>query len=405
MNAYFTTSLADICEFILDGTHGSPERSNSGIPVLSALNVVDGELSYETQRYTTAKEFETFRRRIDLRDGDLLLTIVGTIGRIAVVRNVKPAVFQRSVAILRSKSDLAHPSYLYYALQQKEAARQLLSMTNQSAQAGVYLGKLRTLSIPLPPLADQKRIAAILDKANAIRQKRQRAIRLADDFLRSVLLDMFGDPLTNPNRWAIVTVDDIKAPIKYSCVGGPFGSNLTRSDYVDSPGVPVIRGTNLSNETSTFLDNNFVYVSEEKADSLLQNIALPGDIVFTQRGTLGQIAQIPLESRYPRYVISQSQMKLTVDEKKADPIYLVRYFSTSCVVKQIEARTLATGVPHINLRILKDLQVLLPPIEKQRLFAKCALHNSHLLVHLQNALLEANQLFNSLTQRAFRGEL
>src|SRR5205807_2061488 len=96
-----------------------------------------------------------------------------------------------------------------------------------------------------------------------------------------------------PDGWRLGKLDDIKAPARYSFVGGPFGSNLTRGDYVSEPGVPVIRGTNLGGETCQFVDNNFVYVTEGKADSLLQNLAYPGDLVFTQRGTLGQIVELP----------------------------------------------------------------------------------------------------------------
>ena len=69
--------------------------------------------------------------------------------------------------------------------------------------------EVERIEIPLPPLAEQKRIAAILDKADAIRRKRQQAIQLADDFLRAVFLDMFGDPVTNPKGWEIAELGSI----------------------------------------------------------------------------------------------------------------------------------------------------------------------------------------------------
>ncbi len=102
--------------------------------------------------------------------------------------------------------------------------------------------------------------------------------------------------------WRTVKLDCVKASVPYAFVGGPFGSNLTTRDYVEE-GVPVIRGNNLPPETS-FYDAEFVFVSEKKADDLRANAAYPGDVVFTQRGTLGQVGIIPLDSRFPRYIIS-----------------------------------------------------------------------------------------------------
>lgn len=118
-------------------------------------------------------------------------------------------------------------------------------------------------------------------------------------------------------RWSHVKVEAIKANVRYSLVGGPFGSELTTRDYVEE-GVPVIRGTNLPDERS-FNDDNFVFVREEKADQLIANNACPGDVIFTQRGTLGQVGVIPIESRFPRYLISQSQMKLKVNRNRSFP--------------------------------------------------------------------------------------
>ncbi len=134
--------------------------------------------------------------------------------------------------------------------------------------------------------------------------------------------------------------------------GGPFGSNLVSNDYRPD-GVPVIRGVNLSTE-SKFSFKNFVFVSEAKADQLLPNNAHSGDLIFTQRGTLGQVGIIPKESGYERFVISQSQMKLTVDETKANASLLFLIFVHLNVVKSIQNRTITSGVPHINLETLKN---------------------------------------------------
>jgi type I restriction enzyme S subunit len=159
----------------------------------------------------------------------------------------------------------------------------------------------------------------------------------------------------------------LAAPGKGSIAGGPFGSDLVSADYV-SEGVPVIRGTNLPPDQRLSL-SGLVFVTEAKADSLHLNCAHPGDLVFTQRGTLGQVGLIPLDSPIPRYLISQSQMKMTVDQQKADPLYLYYYFRLPSTVRYIENHALQAGVPHINLGILRKLEVMAPPLGAQKKIA------------------------------------
>ena len=159
-------------------------------------------------------------------------------------------------------------------------------------------------------------------------------------------------------------IDEIKALGKYSCVGGPFGSSLTQAHYVDFKAVPVIRGANLTNDE--FQDAGFVYVSEEKGNELNKNMAFPGDIVFTQRGTLGQVALIPTNAKFSRYVVSQSQMKLTVNPDIADAYFIYSYFRSKNTKKHIESNAIVGGVPHINLGILKNIEIELPPLEVQK---------------------------------------
>lgn len=166
-----------------------------------------------------------------------------------------------------------------------------------------------------------------------------------------------------------VKLAELAADKRWAINGGPFGSKLVSKDYRDE-GVPVIRGTNLP-DSSWFSDDNLVFVSEEKADELLANNAHPGDVIFTQRGTLGQVGLIPLDSPFERYVISQSQMKMTVDRSVADPRWLYYYFRQESIVESIKARAVTSGVPHINLGTLKDFDIALPDLKTQEATADC----------------------------------
>lgn len=166
------------------------------------------------------------------------------------------------------------------------------------------------------------------------------------------------------SNWQNATVNEIASSDRNALVGGPFGSNLGSSDYVDN-GVPVIRGQNMGGR---WVSGDFAYVTPAKAASLGANLAQPGDIVFTQRGTLGQVCLVP-DVPFERYLVSQSQMKLTVNREIADPLHFYYVFRSVEQQDYIRQRTIQTGVPHTNLAILRETPVPLPPLNEQRAIA------------------------------------
>jgi len=193
---------------------------------------------------------------------------------------------------------------------------------------------LKRFEFPLPPLPEQRRIAHVL---NTI----QRAIAAQDDLIaaareakRSLMQRLFTygpgpEPAPTketeiglmPAHWEVVTLDDIKANCKGSIVSGPFGSNIGRRFFVDK-GVPVIRGNNLTKGEKLFVDEGFVFITEEKAEELKSCTALANDLIFTAAGTLGQVGLIPEDSCYLKYIISNKQLRARVDESKAIPLFL-----------------------------------------------------------------------------------
>ena len=165
-------------------------------------------------------------------------------------------------------------------------------------------------------------------------------------------------------EWRETTVDDIAASSRNALVGGPFGSNLVSRDYV-SEGVPVIRGQNMG---TRWVTGDFVFVTPKKAESLEANLARPGDIVLTQRGTLGQVSVVPSTS-FGRYLVSQSQMKVTVNRQIADPLFFYYVLSSSEQQDYVRRNAIQTGVPHTNLGILRSTPVPVPPLKEQRTVA------------------------------------
>lgn len=200
-----------------------------------------------------------------------------------------------------------------------------------------------------------------------------------------------------PSGWITCTVNDIKAPIRNAIVSGPFGSNLVRKDYMPI-GVPVIRGNNLGQSYGYFDSSEFAFVSEEKAHKLSANTAFPGDIVLTQRGTLGQVGIVPQNLRYKRFILSQSQMKVSCDPVKAYPLYIYYCFKSPEMLDYIKRHAITTGVPHTNLTILKQTPLILPPLPEQKAIA-------HILGTLDDKIelnREMNQTLEAMARAIFK---
>lgn len=166
-----------------------------------------------------------------------------------------------------------------------------------------------------------------------------------------------------PEGWEIKLIEELAAKQKYAIAMGPFGSNITKNNF-KKDGVPVIRGNNLSHYR--FSSAEFVYLTETKADELKASNAFPRDIVITHRGTLGQVGLIP-NGKFKRYVVSQSQMKLTCDENIANPEFVFYFLKSPQGQHLLLQNTSQTGVPAIAQpsSSLKKISVPLPSMVEQ----------------------------------------
>ncbi len=172
---------------------------------------------------------------------------------------------------------------------------------------------------------------------------------------------------------------------------GPFGSSISSKYFVES-GVPVIRGSNLSADVSTRLDDHgLVFVSDEKAAEFQRSIAVRGDLVFTCWGTINQVGLIDESSRFERYVVSNKQMKLSVDPAKADSLFIYYLFSGPAKQAEILGNGIGSSVPGFNLGQLRKHELLLPTLKEQKQIARAlgALDDRITLLRETNATLEA----------------
>lgn len=164
-------------------------------------------------------------------------------------------------------------------------------------------------------------------------------------------------------------LEELVFPGKGNLVSGPFGSNISSKFFVND-GVPVIRGNNLTKGNKKFIDDGYVYITNEKAYELRNCLANTDDILFTAAGTLGQIGIMPSNLKYEKYIISNKQIRLRCNTEIVNPTFLYYYLINPQMRVFIESQNKGSSIPLLTLGSLKWLPIDLPPLPAQQKIAK-----------------------------------
>jgi type I restriction enzyme S subunit len=389
-----------IGSFCKTGSGGTPSRKkeekyyNGSIPWVKSGELREGLIIDTEEKITEAAIKESSAKLIP--SGALLVAMYGaTIGRVATL-GIEAASNQAVCHIIPDDS-IADQRYMFYALRQQ--VPKWIDQGVGGAQPNISQTIIKDTKIPLPPLEEQKRIAAILDKADGVRRKRREAIRLTEELARSLFLDMFGDPVKK--GWKMITVGDIAAKEKGSMRTGPFGSNLLHSEFVNE-GIPVLGIDNA-------VKNKFVwakerYITPEKYEQLKNYTVYPEDVIITIMGTCGRCAIVPKNS--PIAINTKHLCCITTDKKLCLPEFLHSYFLFHPITKQYLAHnTKGAIMDGLNQTIIKGLPIPLVPIDLQKKYKNLSQKFNRLDDNFKDNQQQSENLFNSLLQRAFRGEL
>ena len=253
---------------------------------------------------------------------------------------------------------------------------------------------LKEITVPKPPLSEQKRIAAILDKADAICKKRQAAIKLADDFLRAVFLDMFGDPVTNPKRWPLGTIRALISEAKY---GTAQKASVGIGKY------PILRMNNIT--YSGEMDfTELKYIDLEKKEET-KYLTKKGDILFNRTNSKELVGKTAVLERDTPMAIAGYLIRVRTNERST-PHYISAYLNS----RHGKATLMGmckniVGMANINAQELQDIKILIPPVEMQKRYSELVWQVREKKTRQLEAANIGDTLFNSLIQRAFRGEL
>ena len=203
--------------------------------------------------------------------------------------------------------------------------------------------------------------------------------------------------------WKTVRVADVAARSSNSLATGPFGSSIGAKFFRNS-GVPVIRGGNLSTDTSVRIDEeDLVFLTPEKARSFSRSTVRRDDLIFTSWGTINQVGLIDESASFEEYIISNKQMKLTSNPKIASPEFLYYLFSGPAMQREILEGAIGSSIPGFNLTRLRTMKIPLPPVEEQERIAYALSDAGHLESTLRRLIAKKEAIRQGMMQQLLTG--
>jgi len=261
---------------------------------------------------------------------------------------------------------------------------------------------ISNIKIPLPETLDEQiKIANLLTQVETLIEKRKEGIRLLDELLKSTFLDMFGDPVLNPKGWETKTIEELVKKDKYSLKRGPFGGALKKEIFVSNGYLVYEQYHALNNDFSMAR----YFITEDKFQELKAFEVKEGDIIISCSGVyLGKLAIVPPNA--PPGIINQALLKISLNEDIMNNILFTYIFTNKNFRNKFFKNNRGAGVPNFPpMKDFKTFKFICPPKYIQDKFATIVQQVEAIKKHYQQSLDELNQLFGSLSQRAFKGEL
>jgi len=399
-------ALHEICDLL----NGYAFKSNDYIDFSNTLNCrmsnirPEGYFDIEYAKKYLPDNYVNKYSSFLLNDGDLVIAMTDMandpkilgVPTIVKTNGYKLLLNQRVGKLIILDKEKVHIPYLQYSLNRTSVKKYYTQFAGGGLQLNVGKKEILSVKIPLPPLATQQKIAAILDAADELRQKDKALVAKYDELTQALFLDMFGDPVTNPKGY-------LKSAVGNECqVKG--GKRLPKDDSLvsENTGFPYIKAGNI--KAGKVTTKNLEYLQPETREKLKRYTVNEGDVCITVVGAnIGDIGVVPKELHLAN--LTENANKLLINNPNTlNSIYLANYLQMDFSQKHIGQKTMTVGVPKLALFRIQQLELLLPPIKSQIKFADCVKAIEEQKRIAQASALKSEELFNSLLQKAFNGE-
>lgn len=389
---------------IVDGPFGSSLKTSdyieSGIPVLQGKNITGNKFVFSDIRYISEqKANELSRSRVFV--GDYLMVKIGSIGYVARIDTLNEypyAIIPANLAKISIDKTQVYPLYFEQVFKLPKIKRNLINQASKTAQPALSLSKIKNFQIPLPSYHDQIRIANLLTKTERLIEKRKESLRLLDELIKARFLEMFGDPALNDKKFKI---EELNKLLSRPTLNGLY---VQKERYV-------AKGVEMVHMSDLFYDivqrGNLKRVEIDEKEVLKYEVS-SNDILIARRSLnfegAAKACLIPI-SEEP-LVFESSMIRVTPNEKLITPLYLYYFFNNErAKEKFILKHVTKSTISGINQSNLNQIKIITPPIKLQIQFSEFVETVEVLKQKQQNSLQEFENLYNSLMQKAFKGEL
>ena len=379
--------IKDFASVITGGTPSTTkiEYWNGGtIPWLNS-GELNQDIIISTKNYITQQGLDNSSSRLMPPDS-VLIALTGSTTGVVGYLTFEACANQSVTGILPSNNHI--PKYLYYYL--KSIRKKIVSEAYGGAQPHISQGYVKDLEIPLPPLPQQQKIANILDAADALRQNDKALIAKYDELTQALFLDMFGDPMSNPKGWEKVKMDNLMTILR-------GGSPRPIDNYLGGT-YPWIKIGDATKGDDIYLNSTRECITK---DGLKKTRLLPkGSLIFANCGvSLGFARILTFEGCIHDGWLAFSNF----NEEKLNKIFLLKALNS---ITQYFRDTAPDGTqPNLNIAIMKNFELIMPPISMQKKFETTLSLLVEQKAIAQKSLEKSESLFNSLLQKAFKGEL
>lgn len=373
--------LGDVATYINGYAFKPSDWSDSGVPIIRIQDLTGN--SYQANRYSGE-----YAKKYEVLPGDVLISWSASFG-VYIWTAEKAVLNQHIFKVVFDKCEVDKSFFVHQVQNILESAE---SSSHGATMKHLTKPVFDALPFHLPPLDEQRRIAAVLDKVSDLIAKRRAQLDKLDELVKARFVEMFGDPERNPKHWPVLSMNQ-------TCKVGS-SKRIYKSEHT-SNGIPFLRVSNLTDLINTGMSTPDLYIPEELYNELKNQGQVPtaGDILLTSRGTLGQCYIVKENDEF--YFQDGMISWLSNFSDCITPLYLSYLFAMPGFRRQIESIQAGTTVSYLSISMINRLSVMLPTMELQISFSSFVKHTDGMKLTIQQSLDKLEMLKKTLMQGYF----